>query len=153
LRFRVCPIYIPNSENEFIDIETFSNDVLEVRETQVDSATGTEAEAGCSRDPITNDVASLKFAEELECTVMKDDDPVENPLLIEHREEIPEDQDPSPSITTYNESFGTSFRGELLSVGGEVISADGDALEFSLLWKSPKSWVKQEEVLQRRSFD
>jgi hypothetical protein len=70
--------------------------------------------------------------------VRKDGDPVENPLLIENQEEIPEDQDPFPSITAYNESFGTCFRGELLSVGGEVIGADGDVPEFYLLWKSPK---------------
>jgi hypothetical protein len=32
----------------------------------------------------------------------------------------------------------TSFRGELLSVGGEMTVADGGSPKISLLWKSPK---------------
>jgi hypothetical protein len=58
--------------------------------------------------------------------------------LIGNHEDIPEDQDPTPSVTIYNESFGTSFRGELLSVSGELVDADGGVPKFSLLWKSPK---------------
>jgi hypothetical protein len=57
---------------------------------------------------------------------------VENLSLIENREEIPEDKDP-PSVTAYNESFGTSFRGELFSVSGEVVDADDGVPKFSLL--------------------
>jgi hypothetical protein len=59
--------------------------------------------------------------------------------LIESREELPEGQDPSPLVIAYNESFGTSFRGELLSVMGEVVDLDDDTPKFALLWTSPES--------------
>jgi hypothetical protein len=63
---------------------------------------------------------------------------LEDPSLVGTREVIPDEQDPNPSVTTYNESFGTSFRGEMLSVSREVIGADSGSTKFSLLWKSPK---------------
>jgi hypothetical protein len=70
--------------------------------------------------------------------VQRSDDPVETLPLVETREELPEGQDPSPSVDAYNESFGTSFTGELLSVSDETTVADGGAPKLSLLWKSPK---------------
>jgi hypothetical protein len=63
---------------------------------------------------------------------------LEDPSLLGTREEIPDDQDPTSSVIAYNESFGTSFRGELLSVSGEVVGVEGGSPKFSLLWKSPK---------------
>jgi hypothetical protein len=42
---------------------------------------------------------------------------VQNPPLIETHEDLPEGQDPSPSMLAFNKSFGTSYREELLSVG------------------------------------
>jgi hypothetical protein len=65
-------------------------------------------------------------------------DPIENLSLVETRKEIPEGQDPSPSVAVYNESFDTYFKGELLSVSGEMTVADGSAPKLSLLWKSSK---------------
>jgi hypothetical protein len=138
LRFNVRHGYTPGSENKFVDVETFSDIVPEVRETPVDPVNAADAEGGSSQAPISKDKASPEFTKDLERTVRKDGDMDENPLQIENREEIPEDQDPTPSIAAYNESFGTSFRGELLSVSGEVIVADGGVPEFCLLWKSPK---------------
>jgi hypothetical protein len=137
LRFRVHRAYTLGSENEFVDVETFSDIVPEAQETPVDSAVAAKAEVGCSHAPVTNDEASLKFAKDLKRTVSKGGDLVENPSLIGNCEEIPKDQDPAPSVTAYNKSFGTSFRGELLSVSSEVVDVHG-VPKFSLLWKSPK---------------
>jgi hypothetical protein len=135
LRFRVRHAHTPGSENEFVDVETFLDIVPEARGTPGDSAVPAEAEAGFSQAPSTKDEASPKFAEDLERTVSKSGDLVEDPSLIGNHEEILDDQDPTPSVTAYNKSFGTSFRGELLSVSG---GADHGIPKFSLLWKSPK---------------
>jgi hypothetical protein len=69
--------------------------------------------------------------------MQRSDDPVDNLPLVETREELPEGQDPSPSVAAYNESFSTSYRGELLSVSCETAIVDGGAPKLSLLWKSP----------------
>jgi hypothetical protein len=80
LRFGVRCAYAPSSENEFVDVETFSDIVPEARETPVDSTVAAEAEAGCSQALVTNDEASPKFAEDLECTVSKGGDLVKTRL-------------------------------------------------------------------------
>jgi hypothetical protein len=120
LRFVVRCGYTPGSKNEFVDVETFLDTVPEVRETHVDSVIAANTEACSSQAPASTNGASPEFTEDLERTVRKSGDPVENSPLVENRAEIPEGQDPSPLVTTYNESFGTSFRGELLSVRGEM---------------------------------
>jgi hypothetical protein len=56
--------------------------------------------------------------------------------LLETREDLPEGQDPSPFVATFNKSFGTSHRGELLSVGCEVARNKGGAPRILTLWKS-----------------
>jgi hypothetical protein len=61
--------------------------------------------------------------------------------LIESREELPKGQDHSPPVIAFNEGFGTSFRGELLSIRGEVLDLGDDAPKapkFALLWTSPE---------------
>jgi hypothetical protein len=57
--------------------------------------------------------------------------------LVEVRESLPEGQDPSPSIAAFNKSFGTSHRGELLSVGCEVTKNRDDTPRILTLWESP----------------
>jgi hypothetical protein len=57
--------------------------------------------------------------------------------LIEIREDLPEGQDPSPSVAAFNKSFGTSHRGELLSVGYKVVGIGDGASRVLTLWKSP----------------
>jgi hypothetical protein len=57
--------------------------------------------------------------------------------LLEIREIVPESQAPSPSLAAFNESFGTSHRGELLSVGFEASSIKSGASKILTLWKSP----------------
>jgi hypothetical protein len=64
--------------------------------------------------------------------------PLEDPSLIGNREDIPKGKDPTPEVPAYNDSFSTSFRGELLSVGGPVVSKDGSGHSFSVLWRSSK---------------
>jgi hypothetical protein len=61
---------------------------------------------------------------------------VENVPLIETREDLPEGQDPCPSISAFNKSFGTSYRGELLSVGCEMAAAGDGASKLLMLWNS-----------------
>jgi hypothetical protein len=80
----------------------------------------------------------------LELTVQRGDDPVKNPFLVERREELPEGQDPS-SVIAYNESFGTSFRGELLSVRGEVVDSDDDTPKFACYGCPLNLWMKQKK--------
>jgi hypothetical protein len=45
---------------------------------------------------------------------------VQNAPFVETHEDLPEDQDPSPSMIAFNKSFGTFHQGELLSVGYET---------------------------------
>jgi hypothetical protein len=77
------------------------------------------------------------FTKELELTVHRGDDPVQDAPLLEVREVVPEGQAPSPSLAAFNKSFGTSHRGELLSVGFEVASIGSGASKILTLWKSP----------------
>jgi hypothetical protein len=56
--------------------------------------------------------------------------------LVEVHEALPEGRDPSPSVASFNKSFGTLHRGELLSVGCEVARNKGGAPKILTLWKS-----------------
>jgi hypothetical protein len=67
----------------------------------------------------------------------KGGDPTERAPLLEVREVVPEDQAPSPSLAAFNKSFGTSHRGELLSVGFETTGAGSKVSKILTLWKSP----------------
>jgi hypothetical protein len=71
-------------------------------------------------------------------TVHRGESPVQNVHLVETREDLPEGQDHSPSIVAFNKSFGTSYRGELLSVGCEKAVVGDDASKFLTLWNSSK---------------
>jgi hypothetical protein len=53
--------------------------------------------------------------------------------LVEICENLPEGHTPSPSLAAFNKSFGTSYRGELLSVGYEVTGVRGGAPEILTL--------------------
>jgi hypothetical protein len=60
-------------------------------------------------------------------------DPVQDAPLLEIREKVPEGQAPSPSLAAFNKSFGTSHRGELLSVGFELASIGDGASKILTL--------------------
>jgi hypothetical protein len=89
-----------------IDMATAANDVIEVAEAR----------------PSTE--ASSEFARDLEMTILKGEGPVQDVPLIETRKDLLESQDPSPSVVAFNKSFGTSYHGELLSVGCEVANVE-----------------------------
>jgi hypothetical protein len=143
-----CP---SGSENEFVDIDSFSDAAPEVRKDVVPDAaaeapvtataaaeapvTATAAVVPLSVNP--RDDASSEFTKELELTVHRGEDPVQGAPLLEIREIVPESQAPSPSLAAFNESFGTSHRGELLSVGFEASSIKSGASKILTLWKSP----------------
>jgi hypothetical protein len=122
-----CP---SGSESEFVDIDSFSDAAPEVRKEVIPdaaaepSAAAPEAVISQPADPVGE--ASAEFVRELELTIHKDEYPVTNVPLVEVRESLPEGQDPSPSIAAFNKSFGTSHRGELLSVGRKVTKNSDD---------------------------
>jgi hypothetical protein len=71
-------------------------------------------------------------------TVHRGESPVKNAPLVETREDLPEDQYPSPSMTAFNKSFGTSYRGKLLSVGYEKADARDGTSKLLTSWDSSK---------------
>jgi hypothetical protein len=153
-----CP---SGSENEFVDIDSFSDATPEVRkeavlviaaEAPVAVETLAVVEAPATAETITavevpaadvslptrsRDEASAEFTKELELTVQRGKDPVERAPLLEVREVVPEHQAPSPSLVAFNKSFGTSHRGELLSVGFNTTSIRSQTSKILTLWKSP----------------
>jgi hypothetical protein len=70
-------------------------------------------------------------------TIHKGENPIQDVPLLETREDVPEGQDPSPSIAAFNKSFGTSYRGELLSAGYEATGIGDGTSKILTLWKSP----------------
>jgi hypothetical protein len=133
-----CP---SGSESEFVDIDSFSDVGPEVRKEVIPDAAAEPSAAapGAVISQPANPVgeASAEFIRELELTIHKDEDPVANVPLVEVRESVPEGQDPSPSVAAFNKSFGTSHRGELLSVGCEVTKNRDDTPRILMLWESP----------------
>jgi hypothetical protein len=121
----------PSSENEFMDIGSFS-DVAE------EAAAKAESFVAVVPQPVHHqEEASPEFTRDLELTIHKDEYPVQDVPLLETREDLPKGQDHSPSADAFNKSFGTSHRGELLSVGCEVARNRDGASRILTLWKSP----------------
>jgi hypothetical protein len=116
-----CP---SGSENEFMDIDSFSDVAPEVRKEVIPDTAAEPSvaapEAVISQPADLMGEASAEFVRELVLTIRKDEDPVANIPLVEVRESFPEGQDPYPSIAAFNKSFGTSHHSELLSVGREA---------------------------------
>jgi hypothetical protein len=133
-----CP---SGSESEFVDIDSFSDAAPEVRKEVIPDAVAEPSAA--TPEAITSQPADLvgeasaEFVRELELTIHKDEDPVTNVPLVEVRESLPEGQDPSPSIAVFNKSFGTSHRGELLSIDREVTKNRDGTPWILTLWESP----------------
>jgi hypothetical protein len=146
-----CP---SGSENEFVDVDSFSDAAPEVHEETVPAAADkstiaaavtapTEApaaaeasDADVSQPTLSRDEASPEFAKELELTVQRGENPTEHAPLVEVREVVPEDQTPSPSLAAFNKSFGTSHRGKLLSVGFKTTDVGSKTSKILTLWKS-----------------
>jgi hypothetical protein len=141
-----CP---SGSENEFVDVDSFSDAAPEVQKETApavaekpivaDVAVPTEypvaAEAPVAEVPAAEQ-ASSEFAQDLELTIQRGDNPTEHVPLVEVLEIVPEDQAPSPSLAAFNKSFGTSHRGKLLRVGFETTGIGSKTSKFLTLWKS-----------------
>jgi hypothetical protein len=141
-----CP---SGSENEFVDVDSFSDAAPKVRKETVPAAADEStiaadvtapaevpaAEAPAAEAPAA-DQASSEFTKELELTIQRGEDPTEHASLVEVREVVPEDQAPSPSLAAFNKSFGTSHRGKLLRVGFETTGVGSKVSKFLTLWKS-----------------
>jgi hypothetical protein len=146
-----CP---SGSENEFVDVDSFSDAAPEVRKETVPAASDeptiaadvtAPAEVPAAQAPAAKalaaeapaaDQASSEFTKELELTIQRGEDPTEHASLVEVREVVPEDQAPSPSLAAFNKSFGTSHRGKLLRVDFETTGVGSKASKFLTLWKS-----------------
>jgi hypothetical protein len=136
LRFNFCEHYTPGSKNEFMDIDSFSDVVSEVAKEAETSAAAVEI---ADPQPVSHqDEVSPEFTKELEMTVHKGEDPAPKVPFVETHESLPEDQDPSPFMIAFNKSFGTSYRGELLSVGYEQADTRDGISRLLTLWKSSK---------------
>jgi hypothetical protein len=108
-----------------VDIVSFPDAAPEVQkevipDTVEPPVTATDTAVPQSVHP--HDEASPEFTKELELTIHRGEDPVQDAPLLEIRKKVPEVQAPSPSLAAFNKSFGTSHRGELLSVGFEAAS-------------------------------
>jgi hypothetical protein len=142
-----CPA---GSENEFVDIDSFSDVAPEVQKEASAAAAEksvvaaevvvhTESPAAAetpAADVAAADQVSSEFARDLERTIQREGHSAENVPLVEVREVVPEDQAPSPSLAAFNKSFGTSHRGKLLRVGFKTIGVGGKTFKFLTLWKS-----------------
>jgi hypothetical protein len=118
-----------------VDIDSLSDVVAEVvKEVETSAAVETVDPQPSGRQ----DEASPEFTKELEMTVHKGGDPALEVPFVETRKNLLEDQDPSPSMIAFNKSFGTSYRGELLSVGYEQADTRDGTSKLLTLWKSSK---------------
>jgi hypothetical protein len=132
-----------------VDIDSFSDVAAEVVKEVEASAAAVET---ADPQPVgRQDEASPKFTKELEMTVHKGEDPTPEVPFVETRENLPEDQDPSPSMIAFNKSFGTSYRGELLSVGYEKIDARDGSSKLLTLWNSSEIMGEIGGHLEQRS--
>jgi hypothetical protein len=142
-----CPA---GSENEFVDVDSFSDAAPEVQKeaspavaeksvVAAEVVVHTESPAA-AETPVAEvaaaDQVSSEFARDLERTIQREGHPAENVPLVEVREVAPEDQAPSPSLDAFNKSFGMSYRGKLLRVGFETSDVGGKTSKFLNLWKS-----------------
>jgi hypothetical protein len=148
LRLNVRRSCTRGSENEFVNVESFSDDVAEVQKDVTDAVAVAETEGTTSQVFALKDIASPEFIEDLERTVQRREDATENLPVVETCEELPEGQDPSPSVAAFNE-ISVRPIGENC-VSREVAVMVGGASKPLLLWNSFKSWMKQEERLLRR---
>jgi hypothetical protein len=83
--------------------------------------------------------------------IQRGEDLVEDAPLLEIREKLPEGQAPSSLQAMFNKSFGTSYRGELLSVGCRAAGVGGGGSEILTLWKLPTLVDEIEEGVSEKT--
>jgi hypothetical protein len=118
-----------------VDIDSFSDAAPEVQKEILPDAAA-EPPTAVPQSGHPQEEASPEFTKELELTVHRGENPIPDTPLVEVREALPEGRDPSPSVAAFNKSFSTLYRGELLSVGCEVVRNKGGAPKILMLWKS-----------------
>jgi hypothetical protein len=132
-----CP---SGSENEFVDIDSFSDAAPEIQKEVVSTIAAeppaTTLDTIVSQPIRLEDEASPGFTKELELTIHRGENPVPDAPLVQIREDPPEGHVPSPSLAAFNKSFGTSYRSELLSVGCEAAGTGDGTSTILTLWKS-----------------
>jgi hypothetical protein len=139
LRFNIRRHHTPGSENEFVDVENFSDDMAEVQQEVIASVAAVATDKVADPRPSdSQDQASPEFVKELEMAIHRGRSLVQNAPFVETHEDLPKDQDPSPSMIAFNKSFGTFYRGELLSVGCEKADTRDGTSKFLTLWDSSK---------------
>jgi hypothetical protein len=120
-----------------VDIDSFSDVAPEIQK-EVVSAVAAEPPATTldniiSQSVCLQDEASLELTQELELTIHRGENSTPDAPLVEIREDPLEGHIPSPSLAAFNKSFGTSYRGELLSVGCEAAdTGDGTSMILTL---------------------
>jgi hypothetical protein len=146
-----CP---SGPENEFVDVDSFSDAAPEVHKETVPAAANESIiaadVAAPLRPPLLLKPLLLMSLNPLSLgTKPPPNSPSNlssrykagrillNMFLVEVREVVPEDQAPSPSLAAFNKSFGTSHRGKLLSVGFETTGVGSKISKILTLWKSP----------------
>jgi hypothetical protein len=118
-----------------VDVQNVSDVVAEVRKEVMAHVPAVTVDSVADPQPFDHeDKASLELVKELEMTIHQGGSPVQSAPFVDTREDLPEDQDPSPSMIAFNKSFGTSYRGELLSVGYEKNDARDGTSKFLTRW-------------------
>jgi hypothetical protein len=132
-----------------VDIDSFSDVVAEISKEAETSVVAVET---VDPQPVSHqDEASPEFTKELEIIVHKGEDPALEVPFVETPENLPEDQDPSPSMIVFNKIFGTSYRAELLSVGYEQADTRDGTSKILTLWKSSKIMGETEGPSKQKS--
>jgi hypothetical protein len=80
----------PGSENQFVDIETFPDDVAEIQKEVTTPVVAADAGGAVPQLSGPQDEASPEFTRQLEMTVHRGENPVQNVPLVETREDLPE---------------------------------------------------------------
>jgi hypothetical protein len=82
LRFGVIRDCTSSFENDFVDIETFSDTIPEARDGPVDSFVVASSDGGTSKTVVASEEASPKFTKDLERTVSRSGGLLQDPSLI-----------------------------------------------------------------------
>jgi hypothetical protein len=91
LRFNVRRHCTPDSENDFVAVETFLDDIAEVQKEVTTSVTAAAVGVVDPQSSGRQDEVSHEFTKELEMTVHKGEDPAHEVPFVETREDLPED--------------------------------------------------------------
>jgi hypothetical protein len=94
LRFNVRRTYSPRSKNELVDVESFSDDVVEVEKAPADSVAAPDVGGAAPQPSSPKDRASPEFTEDLEKTVHRGDGPADDLPLVDTHKKFPTTKTP-----------------------------------------------------------